>query len=190
MLCLVGIGVDEFLARKADGTLPLSDLRCPEPDCRSTLWRHGGHRRYLAGVLHWIPRVRCPRCRVTHGVLPEDVCAYRDLTLGALEAAMEAGSPSKVASVLDMPTAEGVRAARRMLRQLGRQWPAILGFLPALPEPGLAGLRRVFDSQPGVLLRLRQWLMSKLGLWFSGLCGLWRRGRPPHLPGRSTNKPW
>jgi hypothetical protein len=46
------------------------------------------YRRYLNGELFAIRRLICPRCGVTHALLPEDVCAYRDLTLSALESAL------------------------------------------------------------------------------------------------------
>ncbi len=32
-----------------------------------------------------IRRLRCPRCLTTHALLPEDLCAYRDFKLTALE---------------------------------------------------------------------------------------------------------
>jgi hypothetical protein len=42
----------------------------------------------------------------------------------------------------------------------------------------------------GFLVRLRCRLWSKLGLFFSGLTGLWRRGRPPHLDRGAPHRPW
>jgi hypothetical protein len=49
---------------------------CPDPDCAGVALRgHGWHPRYLAGWLVYLRRVRCPVCKVTHVILPEDVCA-------------------------------------------------------------------------------------------------------------------
>lgn len=187
MLFLEGVGVDLFLDMVATGSLP--ELRCPEPGCGSKLHRHGTYRRYLGALLQRVFRVLCPVCRVTHGVLPGNVCAYRDMTLETVEEVVEAGSPSEGERHLDPPV-DGRRVARRVLRAFDQQMRAVIGWLPPAPGSGLDKLRKIFGSQPGVLVRLRRWLLQTCGLWFSGLCGLWRHGRPPHVAGRSTNKPW
>ena len=188
MLFLNGLGVEEFSVRVAAGVIPT--LQCPVPECEATLHRHGGYSRYLGNCLRRVFRVRCPACGVTHAVLPGNVCAYRDLTLETLETVVDAGSPSEGAPLLDPSPADGRRVTRRMLRAFETQVRAVAGWLPAASAGGLDKLRQIFGAQPGVLLRLRESLCSSHGLWFSGLCGLWRHGRPPHVAGRSTNKPW
>lgn len=182
MLCVSGVGIKEYFSGSRDW---LSTLRCPDPGCfRSRFWRHGSYVRYLGGVLRRILRVRCSGCGVTHGVVPEQVCAYRDLTLDCLEQIWDQVGPSSGAREVFAAEASWSAAVCRMRRLLhrvrDRVWPSLRGFLPALIEPGLAGLRELFGSSPGVLVRLRHWLLSSHGLWFSGLCGLWRHGRPRH----------
>jgi len=67
-------------------TAGLPEVRCPNPSCSRCLLRgHGWYRRYLGGRRVAFRRTRCPCCGVTHALLPEDVCAYQDLTLSALE---------------------------------------------------------------------------------------------------------
>ena len=188
MLFLEGVGVEQFLDMVAARALP--ELRCPLPECGAKLYRHSGYRRYLGAVLQWVFRVRCKSCGVTHAVLPGNVCAYRDLTLETLETVVEAGSPSEGSPHLDPQPVDGRRAVRRMLRAFEREMAAAAIWLPPVSQRGLEGLREIFGSASGVLVRLRRWLMSCRGLWFSGLCGLWRHGRPPHVVRRSTNKPW
>jgi hypothetical protein len=183
MLFLEGVGVEEFLGLETVG-----ELRCPK--CRAKLHGHGGYYRYLGNCRRWVSRVRCPPCGVTHGVLPGNVCAYRDLTLETLEEVVEAGSPSEGSRHLDPSPVDGRRVARRLLRAFEKQIQAVAGWLPAVSAGGLDKLRQIFGAQPGVLVRLRLRLMSPLGLWFSGLCGLWRHGRPSHVVWRSSNKPW
>ena len=188
MLFLDGVGVEAFVSMVASGALP--SLRCPFPTCNRKLQGHGGYFRYLAGCLQRVVRVRCPPCGVTHVVLPGNVCAYRDMTLETLETVVEAGSPSEGERHLDPPPVDGRRGARRVLRSFDQQMRAVVGSLPPAPGSGLDKLRKIFGSQPGVLVRLRRWLLQTCGLWFSGLCGLWRHGRPPHVAWRSTHKPW
>ncbi len=189
MVCVKGVGIKEYFEGPRSW---LSVLRCPDPDCeQARVEGHGGYRRYVGGVLRQIQRVRCVRCRVTHGVLPEEMCAYRDLTLSALETIWEASGPSAAARQTEEVSARRVRSIRRVLQRLRRQVSVeIRGWLPAVKDSGLQGLRRIFGPAPGVLIRLRHWLFSTLGLWFSGLCGLWRHGRPPHLDRRLTHRPW
>ena len=189
MLCLKGVSSKEYIEDSPRVLACLFELSCPGPECAGArLAGHGVYRRYLGGSLQWIARVRCPRCGVTHGVLPEDACAYRDLTLGSLEPAWDASGPSVACRQLEPPDVCGLRSMRRVLRRLKATRASLRSFLPALADLGLSGLRSVFGSGPGVLVRARAWLWSTYGLWFSGLCGLWRHGRPPPLDrGRSTN---
>lgn len=183
MVFLEGIGVEEYLDLETVG-----ELSCPV--CRAKLHGHGGYFRYLGGSLCWVFRVLCPPCGVTHVVLPGNVCAYRDMTLEMVEEIVEAGSPSEGKRHLDPPPVDGRRVVRRVLRAFEQQMRAVVGMLPPTPGSGLDKLRTVLGPQPGVLIRLRRWLLLTWGEWFSGLCGLWRHGRPPHVAGRSTNKPW
>jgi len=188
MLFLDGVGVEAFVSKVAAGDLPV--LYCPVPTCGSRLHGHGGYERYLGDVLCRVVRVRCRPCGITHVVLPGNVCAYRDMTLETVEEVVEAGSPSEGERHLDPRSIDARRVARRVLRALERQMQAVVGWLEPMSRRGLEGLRELFGSAPGVLVRLRRSLMRTHGLWFSGLCGLWRHGRPPHVTGRSTNKPW
>ena len=183
MLFLEGIGVEAYLRLETVG-----ELSCPA--CRAKLHGHGGYKRYLGNVRCRVFRVRCPPCGVTHVVLPGNVCAYRDMTLETVEEVAEAGSPSEGARHLDPPPVDGRRVARRLQRTFERQMQAVAGWLEPMSQRGLEGLRELFGSAPGVLVRLRRSLMRTHGLWFSGLCGLWRHGRPPHAAWRSTHKPW
>jgi len=52
------------------------------PQARVALGHQPGDFPLPRGERQRLRRVRCPRCRVSHAVLPEDVCAYRDLTFG------------------------------------------------------------------------------------------------------------
>jgi len=188
MLCLPGVSIKDYISGSPVMLTQRAALRCPDPACESArLAGHGGYRRYLGGARRRVQRVRCDRCRVTHGVLPEDVCAHRDLTLGALESAWDASGPSAASRAVG---AESVRTIRRNLKRLrGRSSLEVPRWLPAVAA-GLDGLRRIFGTAPGVLVRLRRWLWSSQLLWFSGLCGLWRHGRPPHCDRRATHKRW
>jgi len=189
MLCLRGVSSKAYIEDLSRALACLLTLSCPDPGCGGAcLVKHGGYRRYLVGALRWIARVRCRRCGVTHGVLPGDACAYRDLTLGSLESVSDAEGPSAACRQLDPPGACALQSMRRVLLRVKMTWAVLRSFLPALPSRGLAGLRAVFGPTPGVLVRVREWLWSTYRLWFSGLCGLWRHGRPPHLDRReSTN---
>ncbi len=182
MLCLAGVSSKVYIEQRSRVLLGRSALSCPSPGCeRAGLVGHGGYRRYLGGSLQRIARVRCRGCRVTHGVLPADACAYRDLTLGTLESVWDAEGPSAALGQLDPPGVGDLRSMRQVLRRLKATRAGLRSFLPALRDRGLSGLRAVFGRGPGVLVRVREWLWSRYRIWFSGLCGLWRHGRPPHL---------
>ena len=119
MVCVKGVGIKEYFE---DPRSWLSALRCPDPDCeQARVEGHGGYRRYVGGVLRRIQRVRCVRCGVTHGVLPEEMCAYRDLTLSALETIWEASGPSAAARQVEEVSDRRVRSMRRVLQRLRRQ---------------------------------------------------------------------
>jgi hypothetical protein len=64
-------------------------------------------------------RVRCPRCKVSHAVLPEDVCVYRDLTFEAVEAGLAAEGPSAGAEVSGQSGSPGVPLESKFVTQGG-----------------------------------------------------------------------
>ena len=187
MLCLVGVSSKEYIKDASRSLHRRLDLSCPDPDCAGArLVGHGCYRRYLGGELQEIARVCCRRCGVTHGLLPSDACAYRDLTLGSLESVWDAEGLGSAVRQQDPPDVCTHRTMRSVLRQIAVAGVSLLGFLPALPSGGLRELRAVFGPSCGVLLRVREWLWSRYGYWFSGLSGLWRHGRPPHLDRRRS----
>jgi hypothetical protein len=85
MICHPGLDSKNYWDQTLCGEIP--EIPCPE--CESSLRGHGTYQRYLGGTQVSIRRLRCPRCRVTHALLPEDVCAYQDLTLPVLEQVAE-----------------------------------------------------------------------------------------------------
>ena len=74
-----------------------------------------------------------------------------------------------------------------MLRRLRER---ILGPVQALLPVLAEKADLVLAPARGNLVWLRDRLWSKLGLFFSGLTGLWRHGRPPHLGRGDAHKPW
>ena len=178
MLCLRGFDCKTYWDRFAPG-LPLPEIACPS--CEGQLLRgHGWYRRYLDGELVPIRRVRCGRCGVTHAVLPEDVCAYHDLTLWMLERALETeGGPTAVARATGQAGDVGVRRARRWQHRERASWNAeLLALLPPTAGRWWERVGAVVGPEPGALIRLRRWLWSTWRCFFSGLTGLFRRGQP------------
>ena len=132
-------------------------------------------------------RVRCPRCRVSHAVLPEDVCAYRDLTLAAVEAGLAAGSPSEGAEVSGQCGSSGVRRVRGWLRSAHEPFAAKLqALLGPVPAPWWRGAQEVVGQAAGWLTRLRHFLWSSWGCFFGGVSGLFRHGRPSWRSGEAS----
>lgn len=173
MVCVRGLDSKSYEKQVAPGK-PIPEVPCPSCNgCR--LRGHGWHKRYLGGQRVALRRLRCPRCRVSHVLLPEDVCAYRDLTLETLEVAMEAPSVSAAARAAGQVGVAAVRQARRWRR--GSTW-RYLSFL--LPAAGTAWQRieAIVGKVAGKLLRLRRWLWSHLGTLLGGPTGLFRDGRP------------
>jgi len=156
------------------------DLRCPDAQCQGTVLRgHGWYVRYVLGVLQAIRRVRCPRCKVSHALLPEDLCAYRDLTLGAVEAGLEAGRPSAGAEAAGQDGVEGVRRVRGWLRSVREPFAAKLqALLGPVQGPWWRGAQEVVGKAAGWLTRLRHFLWSTFRCFFGGMSGLYRHGRP------------
>lgn len=178
MICLPGLDCKDYWERIRRGA-PLPDIECPT--CRRRLRGHGWYGRYLSGQRVSLRRLRCRACSVTHALLPEEVCAYQDLTLSALEqAALEEG-PSAAARAAGCEGA--VRRARRWLRSL--VWKQLLHLLPAVGD-FWRRTKTLVGSAPGMLLRLRHWIWSHLGFLLGGPCGLFRAGRPPSHPRRSA----
>ena len=185
MLCLAGLDRKSYWNRlRPWGSIP--EVKCPDPACRSCLLRpHGWYQRYLGSERVAFRRVRCPRCGVTHALLPTDVCAYQDLTLTAVERAMEArAGPAAAARAAGEHGGTAIRRARRWLRS--PIWKQLTLLLPAV---GDLWERIVAVVGPGAekLVRLRSWLWSKWGYLLGGPIGIFRQGRPCLcLRGRST----
>lgn len=179
MLSVAGLDCKQYREQMDSGAIP--ELRCPDPECGGTLLRgHGWYERYLEGELQAIRRVRCPRCKVSHAVLPEDVCAYRDLPLSSVEAGLEAGTPSAGASASGQEGDSGVRRVRGWLRSAEEPFAAkLLGLLGPVAGPWWRGAQEVVGKAAGWLTRLRHWLWASWRCFLGGLRGLFRHGRPP-----------
>lgn len=176
MIPLAGVCWNNYFDVLGGRVLP----KIPCPCCERVLGGHGWYRRYLDGVLVKLRRVRCPLCGVTHAVLPEEVCAYRDLRLSDVEAALRAeGGPTAKAKASGQQGDDAVRRVRRWVHRWGEGWLEPLQWL--LPGSGGSGwerIREVFGDVAGALLGLRRWLWSRCRYLFSGLTGLYRHGRP------------
>ncbi len=179
MLCLPGLACKEYWERMRPGS-PIPEIKCPT--CLCQLKGHGWYQRYFGGERVGIRRLRCVGCRVTHALLPEDLCAYQDLTLPALEQAKQSDGPTAAARAAGW--AGAMRRARRW--RGGRLWQELVALLPT---PGNVWERIValVGPEPGMLVRLRHWMWSQLAFLLGGPCGLFRHGRPRlHLRGAST----
>jgi hypothetical protein len=138
MISVAGLGFKQYREQMDGGVIP--ELSCPKPGCRTQLGGHGWYKRYLGGQPQSVRRVRCPRCRVSHAVLPEDVCAYRDLTFGAVEAALAAQRPSAGAEASGQTGRPGVRRVRGWLRSAQQPYAAKLqGLLGPVSRPWWPG---------------------------------------------------
>ena len=150
MLSVAGLGCKLYREQMDSGAIP--ELSCPDPECRGARLRgHGQYKRYLQGELQAIRRVRCPRCKVSHAVLPEDVCAYRDLQLALLEAALAAGTPSAGAEASGQDGDSGVRRVRGWLHSAEEPFAAKLqGLLGPVAGPWWRGAQEVVGQGRGV----------------------------------------
>jgi hypothetical protein len=177
MLSVEGIDCKTYQEKLGDGAVP--QVSCPDEACDGTLLRgHGRYRRYLGGTLQPIRRLRCPRCGVSHAILPEDVCAYRDVTLGTVELALVAPGPSAGARAAGQAGSTGVRRVRG-LRSQSAQWAEQLSsLLPPAEGAWWQRSQKVFGGAAGWLTRLRHWLWSSWRCFFGGLSGVYRHGRP------------
>ena len=98
MVSLPGVCCKEYV----EGRAQIPPVSCPDPQCEGTpLQGHGSYPRRLFNKLQLLLRGRCPRCGVSHALFPQDLCAYRNATLGAVEAALSAGAPSSGAKASD-----------------------------------------------------------------------------------------
>jgi len=161
MISVDGIGTKEYWAVFGDvSTRPV--VRCPDARCEgSAADPHGHHVRYVGGELRPIYRVLCPGCGVTHGVLPEDICAYRDLTLGQLERVVEAAGPSEGAGLANLGGVDTTRRSRRLRQAAERGLArAVEAFLTAGEGNWLERTRGLASLGVDALLWLRRWLVS------------------------------
>jgi hypothetical protein len=183
MLSLVGVGCkqyEEWVGRGAS----IPEVSCPDAACQGARLRgRGWYRRYLGGVARRLRRLRCPRCRVSHAWLPEDLCAYRDATFDAVESALSAGAPSGGAQAAGQGGRAGVRRVRRWLRSAGGPLAAAVQALLAPAEgPWWRRAQRGVGEAAGWLTRLRHWLWSRWRCFLGGVSGLYRHGRPRRRP--------
>jgi hypothetical protein len=172
MVFLCAVDHKSYWKKLASG---VPEVECPDPACSGCLLRgHGWYRRYLGGGLVDFRRTRCPNCGVTHALLPEDVCAYQDLTLSALESALEAGLPTAAARAVGKVSVAAVCRARRWFRS------SVWEVLPILCGTDQLWTRLValVGETPGKLVRVRRWLWSQSNLLLGGPCGLFLHGRP------------
>jgi len=178
MLSVAGLGCKQYREQMDSGAVP--ELICPDAECRGARLRgHGSYKRYLEGELQAIRRVRCSRCKVSHAVLPEDVCAYRDLKLGSVEAALAAGTPSAGAEVSGQDGSPGVRRVRGWLRSGEQRFAAkVRALLGPVSGPWWRGAQEVVGKGAGWLTRLRHFLWSSWRCFLGGVSGLLRHGRP------------
>ena len=178
MVSVAGLGCKQYREQMDGGAVP--ELRCPDPECRTPLRGHGWYSRYLGGERQSLRRVRCPRCRVSHAVLPEDVCAYRDLMFEAVEAGLAAEGPSAGAEVSGQIGDAGVRRVRGWLRSAKEPYAAKLQglLLGPVSGPWWRGAQEVLGKAAGWLTRLRHFVWSSFRYFLGGVCGLFRHGRP------------
>lgn len=179
MLSLPGVDCNEYSKRVGRGT-DVPEIRCPTPQCGGKRLRgHSWYTRFLGGVVAEIRRVRCARCGVSHALVPEALCAYRDATLDDVEVALESDGPTSGARAAEQRGTGGVRRVRSWRRAMRSSWAMkILTLLPAAAGSWLERVRNTFGPSPGALVRLRQWLWTKYAHFFAGPAGLFRLGRP------------
>jgi hypothetical protein len=188
MVSLPGVRCKEYV----EGQAAIPQMSCPNPECKGAPLRsHGSYSRRLFGELRPLARGRCPRCGVSHALFPEDLCAYRDATLGTVEAALGAGAPSAGAKASGQDDPQGVRRVRGWLRSKQAAWVrALAGLLPAVEGPWWVRAQAAMGASRGWLTRLRHWLWSRWTCFLGGVHGLYRHGRPGLALAEETNTPW
>jgi len=192
MLSVPGVGRKEYgekLGRA--GTVP--SVPCPDAGCKGQEQDgHGFYQRYVDGVLFEVRQLICALCGVSNAVLPDDLCAYRDISLLAVEAAADAWpGPAAGARAAGISGTEAKRRVRRLQLTAGSLWVSqIVALLAAGPALWMAVVRAVVGEGCGALVRLRSWLWSRYGVYLGGPCGLFRLGRPGGRPGAATHIGW
>lgn len=181
MLSLAGVGCKQYQEWVGLG---IPEVSCPESACQGARLRgRGWYRRYVGGVSRRLRRLRCPRCRVSHVWLPEDLCAYRDATFEAVESALSAGAPSDGAQAAGQGGGAGVRRVRRWLRSAsGPLATALQALLAPAEGPWWRRAQELVGEAAGWLTRLRHWLWSRWRCFLGGVSGLYRHGRPRRRP--------
>ena len=192
MLSIVGVGRNEY-ARVLGRNGSVPEVPCPAPGCRGR--KQGGHgfySRYVDGLLFEVRRVICLLCGVTNALLPEDLCAYRDATLTAIESAADAGpGPAVRARAAGQKGPGAKRRVKRWSLGPASRWVVLLvALLAAGPEHWMDRVRAVVGAGVGALVRLRQWLWSRYTVYLGGPSGLFRHGRPGGRPGAAPNRDW
>lgn len=192
MLSVTGVSCNEYAGVIGrSGSVPA--VSCPAPGCQGRLQRgHGFYKRYVDGLLVELRRVICLACGVTNALLPEDLCAYRDATLTAVEAAAGTGpGPAARARAAGETGHEAKRRVRRWGLGSASRWiVGLVALLPAGPEHWLDRVRAVVGAGSGALVRLRQWLWARYKVFLGGPCGLFRLGRPWGRPGAAPHRHW
>lgn len=192
MLSIAGVRCNEYAGVIGrNGSVP--SVSCPAPGCQGRLQTgHGFYKRYVGGFLVELRRMICLVCGVTNALLPEDLCAYRDATLTAVEAAADTGpGPAVRARAAGETGHEAKRRVRRWGLGSGSRWVIrLVALLPAGPEYWLDRVRAVVGTGGGALVRLRHWLWSHYTVFLGGPCGLFRLGRPGGRPGAAPHIDW
>lgn len=189
MLSLPGVGIKDY-ARTFEAGEVLPEILCPAEACHGRqMHGHGWYWRWVLSVWTRIRRVRCLSCGVTHALLPEDLCAYADGTLKAVEDAVEAsgacGGPDaarRARAASKASTERGPGTVRQVAHWLSR-FDAVFvqrleALLPAVPGTWLQRVRATVGTAASALVRLRHWLWDQYRVFFGGPAGLWRGGRP------------
>jgi len=192
MLSIVGVGCNEYAGTVGRGGA-VPDVSCPGAGCEGRKQRgHGFYARYVDGRLFELRRLICLACGVTNAVLPEDLCAYRDATLLAVEAAADAGPGPSVRARAAGQTGPGAkrRVKRWRLGPVSRWVILLVALLPAGPGRWIDRVRAVVGVGIGALVRLRRWLWSVQVVFLGGPAGLFHHGRPGGRPGAAPHRDW
>ena len=112
---------------------------------------NGWRGRYFYSSFRPILVLHCAGCRRYDRLLPADVCAYRDLTLGQWEAAIDAG-PGHVAGAraAGQLGPGATRRVRRWHRGFALLVQVLLALLPAVAGPWLTRVRAVVGPRATV----------------------------------------
>ena len=192
MLSVPGVGRKDY-GEKLGRAGAIPSVECPDAACEGEVQGgHGFYRRYVDDKLFDVRRLICAVCGVSNAVLPDDICAYRDVSLLVVEAAADAWpGPAAGARAAGIKGDQAKRRVRRMRLSAGSLWiNQILALLAAGPERWMAVVRAVVGDGQGALVRLRSWLWSRYSVYLGGPCGLYRLGRPGGRPGAAPNRDW